>query len=157
MAQLSCKELTHLSDLCVLSVWVEYESMRITLGLVFKCILECIANSCCTHPRFFFCVCVPVLLAYGFLILFVIVHTACEVGNGGCSHLCLLAPLPKGYSCTCPTGINLQSDGKTCSPGESSLWDPHAVLYHSYVLLLPCQRKKITFMCLSALPLEKPI
>uniref|UniRef100_A0A672TRU4 Low-density lipoprotein receptor-related protein 4 n=1 Tax=Strigops habroptila TaxID=2489341 RepID=A0A672TRU4_STRHB len=48
------------------------------------------------------------------------VHTACEVGNGGCSHLCLLAPLPKGYSCTCPTGINLQSDGKTCSPGMTS-------------------------------------
>ncbi|KAM6444695.1 low-density lipoprotein receptor-related protein 4 [Rhynochetos jubatus] len=48
------------------------------------------------------------------------VHTACEVNNGGCSHLCLLAPLPKGYSCTCPTGINLQSDGKTCSPGMTS-------------------------------------
>uniref|UniRef100_A0A8C3QLD8 LDL receptor related protein 4 n=1 Tax=Cyanoderma ruficeps TaxID=181631 RepID=A0A8C3QLD8_9PASS len=60
---------------------------------------------------------VPVLLAHGFLILFSIVHTACEVNNGGCSHLCLLAPLPKGYSCTCPTGINLQSDGKTCSSG----------------------------------------
>uniref|UniRef100_A0A8C3Y834 LDL receptor related protein 4 n=1 Tax=Catharus ustulatus TaxID=91951 RepID=A0A8C3Y834_CATUS len=42
---------------------------------------------------------------------------ACEVNNGGCSHLCLLAPLPKGYSCTCPTGINLLSDGKTCSSG----------------------------------------
>uniref|UniRef100_A0A663ELE7 Low-density lipoprotein receptor-related protein 4 n=1 Tax=Aquila chrysaetos chrysaetos TaxID=223781 RepID=A0A663ELE7_AQUCH len=48
------------------------------------------------------------------------VHTACDVSNGGCSHLCLLAPLPKGYSCTCPTGINLQSDGKTCSPGMTS-------------------------------------
>uniref|UniRef100_A0A8B9C424 Low-density lipoprotein receptor-related protein 4 n=1 Tax=Anser brachyrhynchus TaxID=132585 RepID=A0A8B9C424_9AVES len=48
------------------------------------------------------------------------VHTPCEVNNGGCSHLCLLAPLPKGYSCTCPTGINLQSDGKTCSHGMTS-------------------------------------
>ncbi|XP_034970960.2 low-density lipoprotein receptor-related protein 4 isoform X1 [Zootoca vivipara] len=48
------------------------------------------------------------------------VHTACLVNNGGCSHLCLLAPLPKGYSCTCPTGINLQPDGKTCLPGMSS-------------------------------------
>uniref|UniRef100_A0A8D2LQ87 LDL receptor related protein 4 n=1 Tax=Varanus komodoensis TaxID=61221 RepID=A0A8D2LQ87_VARKO len=48
------------------------------------------------------------------------VHTPCKVNNGGCSHLCLLAPLPKGYSCTCPTGINLQSDGKTCLPGMTS-------------------------------------
>lgn len=48
------------------------------------------------------------------------VRTACGVNNGGCSHLCLLAPLPKGYSCTCPTGINLQPDGKTCSPGMTS-------------------------------------
>uniref|UniRef100_A0A670J4S2 Low-density lipoprotein receptor-related protein 4 n=1 Tax=Podarcis muralis TaxID=64176 RepID=A0A670J4S2_PODMU len=48
------------------------------------------------------------------------VHTACTVNNGGCSHLCLLAPLPKGYSCTCPTGINLQPDGKTCLPGMTS-------------------------------------
>lgn len=48
------------------------------------------------------------------------VRTPCEVNNGGCSHLCLLAPLPKGYSCTCPTGINLQSDGKTCSTGMTS-------------------------------------
>ncbi|XP_077784699.1 low-density lipoprotein receptor-related protein 4 isoform X1 [Podarcis muralis] len=48
------------------------------------------------------------------------VHTACTVNNGGCSHLCLLAPLPKGHSCTCPTGINLQPDGKTCLPGMTS-------------------------------------
>uniref|UniRef100_A0A3Q3ETX7 Low density lipoprotein receptor-related protein 4 n=1 Tax=Labrus bergylta TaxID=56723 RepID=A0A3Q3ETX7_9LABR len=40
----------------------------------------------------------------------------CAVNNGGCSHLCLLAPAPKASSCACPTGINLQSDGKTCTP-----------------------------------------
>lgn len=40
------------------------------------------------------------------------------MNNGGCSHLCLLAPAPKGSSCACPTGINLQVDGKTCTPGE---------------------------------------
>ncbi|KAB7498329.1 Low-density lipoprotein receptor-related protein 4 [Armadillidium nasatum] len=30
----------------------------------------------------------------------------CERRNGGCSHLCLLKP--KGYSCLCPTGLQLQ-------------------------------------------------
>ncbi|XP_027007977.2 low-density lipoprotein receptor-related protein 4 isoform X2 [Tachysurus fulvidraco] len=48
------------------------------------------------------------------------VQTACSVNNGGCSHLCLLAPAPKGSSCACPTGINLQVDGKTCTPGMNS-------------------------------------
>uniref|UniRef100_A0A8C6TK95 Low density lipoprotein receptor-related protein 4 n=1 Tax=Neogobius melanostomus TaxID=47308 RepID=A0A8C6TK95_9GOBI len=43
----------------------------------------------------------------------------CAVKNGGCSHLCLLAPAPKGSSCSCPTGINLQPDGKTCTPGTA--------------------------------------
>lgn len=48
------------------------------------------------------------------------VRTPCAVNNGGCSHLCLLAPPPKGSSCACPTGINLQLDGKTCAHGMSS-------------------------------------
>uniref|UniRef100_A0A3B1J6C8 Low density lipoprotein receptor-related protein 4 n=1 Tax=Astyanax mexicanus TaxID=7994 RepID=A0A3B1J6C8_ASTMX len=43
-------------------------------------------------------------------------QSPCLVNNGGCSHLCLLAPAPKGSSCACPTGINLQTDGKTCTP-----------------------------------------
>ena len=31
----------------------------------------------------------------------------CEVGNGGCTHLCLLsATEPSGYSCICPDGVN---------------------------------------------------
>uniref|UniRef100_A0A4W3JHK9 Low density lipoprotein receptor-related protein 4 n=1 Tax=Callorhinchus milii TaxID=7868 RepID=A0A4W3JHK9_CALMI len=46
--------------------------------------------------------------------------TMCKINNGGCSHLCLLAPLPKAYNCACPTGINLLSDGKTCVPGMTS-------------------------------------
>uniref|UniRef100_A0A7N6BYU7 EGF-like domain-containing protein n=1 Tax=Anabas testudineus TaxID=64144 RepID=A0A7N6BYU7_ANATE len=50
-----------------------------------------------------------------------IVHNPCDVNNGGCSHLCLLAPAPKGSSCACPTGINLQTDGKTCTPGTDNL------------------------------------
>ncbi|XP_075884557.1 low-density lipoprotein receptor-related protein 4 isoform X1 [Nelusetta ayraudi] len=47
------------------------------------------------------------------------VSNPCSVNNGGCSHLCLLAPPPRGSSCACPTGINLQPDRKTCSPGMS--------------------------------------
>ncbi|OCT83711.1 low-density lipoprotein receptor-related protein 4 [Xenopus laevis] len=45
------------------------------------------------------------------------VHSACFIDNGGCSHICLLAPNPKGHSCACPTGVNLLSDGRTCSSG----------------------------------------
>uniref|UniRef100_A0A8C5XKP8 Low-density lipoprotein receptor-related protein 4 n=1 Tax=Microcebus murinus TaxID=30608 RepID=A0A8C5XKP8_MICMU len=48
------------------------------------------------------------------------VSTPCVVENGGCSHLCLRSPNPSGFSCTCPTGINLLPDGKTCSPGMNS-------------------------------------
>uniref|UniRef100_A0A8C1NTK7 Low density lipoprotein receptor-related protein 4 n=1 Tax=Cyprinus carpio TaxID=7962 RepID=A0A8C1NTK7_CYPCA len=48
------------------------------------------------------------------------VQTPCSVNNGGCSHLCLLAPAPKASSCACPTGINLQADGKTCTHAMNS-------------------------------------
>ena len=41
----------------------------------------------------------------------------CSKNNGGCSDLCLLKP--GGYQCTCPTGITLKSDGKTCDYGEN--------------------------------------
>ncbi|CAG5849321.1 unnamed protein product [Menidia menidia] len=51
-----------------------------------------------------------------FLDLF-IVQNPFVVNNGGCGHLCLLAPAPKASSCACPTGINLQTDGKTYNPG----------------------------------------
>uniref|UniRef100_A0A8C1IXE5 Low density lipoprotein receptor-related protein 4 n=1 Tax=Cyprinus carpio TaxID=7962 RepID=A0A8C1IXE5_CYPCA len=47
------------------------------------------------------------------------VQTPCSVNNGGCSHLCLLAPSPKASSCACPTGINLQADSKTCTHGNA--------------------------------------
>lgn len=40
--------------------------------------------------------------------------TPCRKGNGGCSHLCLLAPGPKTHTCACPTGILIKPDGKTC-------------------------------------------
>lgn len=45
-------------------------------------------------------------------------RNACEVQNGGCSHLCLLNPT--SYTCACPVGIALQEDGHTCSSGPSS-------------------------------------
>ncbi len=35
--------------------------------------------------------------------------------NGGCEYLCLLsAEEEEGYSCACPTGIELKEDGKGC-------------------------------------------
>ncbi|XP_004851952.2 low-density lipoprotein receptor-related protein 4 isoform X1 [Heterocephalus glaber] len=48
------------------------------------------------------------------------VTTPCATENGGCSHLCLRSPNPSGFSCTCPTGINLLPNGKKCSPGMNS-------------------------------------
>lgn len=38
----------------------------------------------------------------------------CEVGNGGCSHICLLAPDPPHYTCACPIGIKLVNN-LTCA------------------------------------------
>lgn len=51
-------------------------------------------------------------------ILSLTVESPCKVHNGGCSHLCLMAPNPKGYACKCPTGILLQKDQKTCAKGK---------------------------------------
>lgn len=45
-------------------------------------------------------------------------ETPCHHRNGGCSHLCLLAPYPPGYSCACPTGVKLL-DNTTCANGNS--------------------------------------
>ncbi|XP_032921166.1 low-density lipoprotein receptor-related protein 1B-like [Catharus ustulatus] len=37
----------------------------------------------------------------------------CTLNNGGCSHLCLLAP-GKLHSCACPTNFYLAADNRTC-------------------------------------------
>uniref|UniRef100_A0A674I166 LDL receptor related protein 4 n=1 Tax=Terrapene triunguis TaxID=2587831 RepID=A0A674I166_9SAUR len=42
----------------------------------------------------------------------------CSIRNGGCSHLCL--PHPAGFSCACPTGIQLKSDEQTCDPSPET-------------------------------------
>ncbi|KAK4886602.1 hypothetical protein RN001_002873 [Aquatica leii] len=44
----------------------------------------------------------------------------CENNNGGCSHLCLLAPYPPGYSCACPIGTKLVNN-LTCTQGPQEL------------------------------------
>ncbi|KAJ8981147.1 hypothetical protein NQ317_013812, partial [Molorchus minor] len=44
----------------------------------------------------------------------------CEVGNGGCSHLCLLSPNPPGYTCACPIGIKLINE-KICADEPQEL------------------------------------
>uniref|UniRef100_A0A1B6BXD2 EGF-like domain-containing protein n=1 Tax=Clastoptera arizonana TaxID=38151 RepID=A0A1B6BXD2_9HEMI len=46
--------------------------------------------------------------------------TPCEHNNGGCSHLCLLAPYSPGYTCACPTGVKL-IDNFTCANGAQEL------------------------------------
>ncbi|XP_071452392.1 low-density lipoprotein receptor-related protein 4 isoform X2 [Hetaerina americana] len=48
------------------------------------------------------------------------VPSLCHGNNGGCSHLCLLAPLPHGHSCACPTGIELMENGMTCALGPTN-------------------------------------
>ncbi|XP_054930309.1 low-density lipoprotein receptor-related protein 4 isoform X3 [Dermacentor andersoni] len=54
------------------------------------------------------------------------VPNACSSNNGGCSHLCLIAPKPKGFVCACPTGTMLLNDTKTCSRGEHRMTTPTA-------------------------------
>lgn len=46
------------------------------------------------------------------------IRNACDSGNGGCSHLCLLNPT--GYACACPVGVAIKENGHTCSSGPSS-------------------------------------
>nr|XP_049697020.1 low-density lipoprotein receptor-related protein 6 [Helicoverpa armigera] len=46
----------------------------------------------------------------------------CKENNGGCSHLCLLAPTPLGYECACPTGSKLKENSNTtCHDSPQSL------------------------------------
>ncbi|RXM28322.1 Low-density lipoprotein receptor-related protein 1B [Acipenser ruthenus] len=37
----------------------------------------------------------------------------CSLNNGGCSHQCAMAP-GRGIVCSCPVGLHLNSDNKTC-------------------------------------------
>ncbi|XP_076470996.1 low-density lipoprotein receptor-related protein 4-like isoform X2 [Babylonia areolata] len=49
------------------------------------------------------------------------VDTVCSrKNNGGCSHLCLVAPLPRGHTCACPTGVLMSDDGVNCEPEMSN-------------------------------------
>lgn len=43
------------------------------------------------------------------------VTNPCEVNNGNCSHLCLLAVAPMGRSCRCPNGMQMPSGNGTCT------------------------------------------
>ncbi|KAK6472816.1 low-density lipoprotein receptor-related protein 5-like [Huso huso] len=49
------------------------------------------------------------------------IRTPCDENNGGCTHLCLLSPREPFYSCACPTGVQLQEDGRTCKPGAEEV------------------------------------
>ncbi|CAG0879904.1 unnamed protein product [Darwinula stevensoni] len=60
------------------------------------------------------------------------------VSSGGCSHLCLLVPPPKGYVCACPTGIPLLDDGRTCKERpEHSLLVAHRTTIRQVSLEVP--------------------
>ncbi|XP_044537993.1 low-density lipoprotein receptor-related protein 5 [Gracilinanus agilis] len=48
-------------------------------------------------------------------------RTPCEEDNGGCSHLCLLSPREPFYACACPTGVQLEDNGKTCKAGAEEV------------------------------------
>uniref|UniRef100_A0A3B3Q1Q7 Low density lipoprotein receptor-related protein 6 n=1 Tax=Paramormyrops kingsleyae TaxID=1676925 RepID=A0A3B3Q1Q7_9TELE len=48
-------------------------------------------------------------------------ESPCTVGNGGCSHLCLLSPVKPFFQCACPTGVRLLEDQRTCRPGPTQL------------------------------------
>ena len=44
------------------------------------------------------------------------VPNPCLIANGGCSHLCLLSAVdPRGYSCSCPKGMVLDDDSRSCT------------------------------------------
>lgn len=45
----------------------------------------------------------------------------CALYNGGCSHLCLGVPGPRGYQCACPTHQPLGPNNKTCLRPSSFL------------------------------------
>lgn len=49
------------------------------------------------------------------------VTNPCQVNNGGCSHLCLLAPVG-GVNCACPTGRKLKPDNLMCAEGELNMF-----------------------------------
>ncbi|XGW32859.1 hypothetical protein V3C99_017403 [Haemonchus contortus] len=40
----------------------------------------------------------------------------CSQNNGGCSHFCLLLNFHPWSQCSCPVGIRLMDDGRTCDP-----------------------------------------
>ena len=50
------------------------------------------------------------------IVLIRLVATQCNMNNGGCSHLCLLSSTSfKNYTCRCPNGMLLLSDGESCA------------------------------------------
>ncbi len=51
-------------------------------------------------------------------------ETPCGRGsaNGGCEYMCLLSAEEEGYSCACPTGIELKEDGKGCQSKKQLLY-----------------------------------
>ena len=55
-------------------------------------------------------------LFYFLTTILILVSSSCSLKNGLCSDFCLLNPA--GYQCSCPIGVPLLQDGKTCDHGE---------------------------------------
>lgn len=47
-------------------------------------------------------------------------YNPCQINNGNCSHLCLLATNANGFSCACPTGVKLLNS-TTCADGPQNV------------------------------------
>ena len=62
----------------------------------------------------------------------ILARNPCGLYNGGCSHLCLLSS-KYGYTCACPTGVNLLPDLQTCNTtSKSSFSIARSVFIHFY-------------------------
>jgi hypothetical protein len=85
----------------------------------------------------FFCSC---------FFLSVVTKHLCMVNNGGCSHLCLLAP-GKTHTCACPTNFYLAADNRTClsnctasqvSRALEIIWNVQACFYKGWAWVCLC-------------------
>jgi len=54
-------------------------------------------------------------------ILFITGTNPCADDNGGCSHLCLMKPLPFRPVCACPVNLDIGDDNKTCMEFNGAL------------------------------------
>lgn len=59
----------------------------------------------------------------------------CSSSSNGCSHLCLLRPDDR-YRCSCPEGLTLLEDGKTCSNHSDGNYGVRKVLPKEIIVII---------------------